>query len=324
MNHHEILKRHASNPILVPNKNNWWESEAVFNCAVHYDGKEIHMLYRAIGEYEQYISRIGYASSENGYIFKRHDKIALEPVLNYEKYGLEDPRITEIDNRSYITYVVLAERSNTGPVISTALAVTKDYIEFERLGIITSEITDNKDVVLFPTKFYSKNTTSKDVKSYFCLHRPRSWVGETWGVDRPSIWIGEGPELTKFEKHTLLMKPIQKWEEVKIGAGPPPIKTKHGWLIIYHGVSTDKTYSAGAALLDLENPCKLLYRSKVPILVPTEDYEKYGDINNVVFPTGACNINGELFIYYGGADKVCCLATTELNDLIEFIIQNNQ
>lgn len=323
MDNCNILKRYPFNPILVPNKNNWWESEAVFNCAILYDGKKVHMLYRAIGEYEHYISRIGYASSEDGCHFERRDQMAFGPVLDYEKFGVEDPRLSEIDNQSYLTYVVLSEHPMTGPVVSTALAVTRDYLQFERLGIITSKGADNKDVVLFPTKLRSKNIINGHDTAYFCLHRPSSWIGKAYGVDRPGIWIGEGSSLTTLEKHTLLMKPEEEWEQLKIGAGPPPIKTKYGWLVIYHGVSMDKIYSAGAAILDSENPYKIICRSKKPILVPTTNYEKFGDVDNVVFPTGICNIDGELFVYYGGADKVCCLATAEVNDLVDYIFQNS-
>ena len=319
----EILKRYSDNPILIPNKNNWWESEAVFNCAILNDGKKIHMLYRAIGEYEHYLSRIGYASSSDGYVFSRRDGIAFDPTLNYEKYGIEDPRLSEIDGQVYITYVVLPDRPKKGPMVSTALATTRDYSKFERLGIITNEGMDNKDVVLFPTRMGSKNTINSEKMTYFCLHRPSSWVGNVYGIDKPSIWIGEGTTLTSFETHTLLMKPEQKWEELKIGAGCPPVRTKYGWLVIYHGVSADRTYSAGAALLDLEDPYKIICRSKEPILVPTTQYEKYGDVNNVVFPTGACIINGELFVYYGGADKVCCVATAKISDLVDYIFQNS-
>jgi predicted GH43/DUF377 family glycosyl hydrolase len=319
----EILKRYSNNPILIPDKNNWWESVAVFNCAILYDGKKIHMLYRAIGEYKHYFSRIGYASSDDGYVFRRRNGVAINPSLDYEKFGIEDPRLCEIDNQVYITYVVLPDRPKKGPMVSTALATTSDYSKFDRLGIITNEGTDNKDVVLFPTKLRSKNDVDGNNTTYFCLHRPSSWIGDAYGIDKPSIWIGEGNKLTNFETHTLLMKPEQKWEELKIGAGSPPVRTKYGWLIIYHGVSADRTYSAGAALLDLENPYKILCRSKEPILVPSKQYEKYGDVNNVVFPTGACIINGEIFVYYGGADKVCCLATAKIDELVDYLFQNN-
>ena len=318
-----ILKRYAKNPVLSPHEDNWWESKAVFNCATLYDGNKVHMLYRAIGEYENYISRIGYASSTDGYYFDRRNEIAFGPTEDYERYGIEDPRLVEIDHQPYITYVILSSHFRNRPDVSSALATTTDYHEFTRLGIITSKGADNKDVVLFPDKINNKSSNGDERMTYFSLHRPSTWIGAAYGVERPSIWLGEGESLTSFEKHTLLLKPEQDWEFLKIGAGAPPIKTEYGWLIIYHGVSNDKVYSVGAALLDLKDPCKVLGRTRRPILEPEEPYERYGDVNNVVFPTGACIIGGQLFVYYGGADKVCCLATADLKDLVDYILQDN-
>jgi predicted GH43/DUF377 family glycosyl hydrolase len=159
--------------------------------------------------------------------------------------------------------------------------------------------------------------------TYFSLHRPSTWIGSAFGTDKPSIWLGEGKSLTSIEKQTLLLKPEREWEALKIGAGVPPIKTERGWLIIYHGVSNEKVYSVGAVLLDLKEPNRILGRTKWPILEPEEEYERFGDVNNVVFPTGACIVDGELFVYYGGADKVCCLATADLGVLLDYILQEN-
>lgn len=332
-----LLQRYEKNPILIPNEANWWESKAVFNCAIlHYENK-FHMLYRAIGEYERYISRIGYASSTDGYSFARSNRIALEPMQDYEKYGIEDPRMVEIDNQVYITYVILSTYVTDETIIeaSTALATTTDFLEYTRLGVITSKGSNNKDVVLFPEKMSqqqssvlslslssSSSNNTDGVGKYFFLHRPSSWIGSKYGVDKPSIWLGEGNALTNFEKHTLLLKPEEDWEELKVGAGPPPIKTRTGWLVIYHGVSRDKVYRAGAVLLDLHDPSKIIGRTKTPILEPKEPYEKFGDVNNVVFPTGACVVdNDKLFVYYGGADRVCCLATADLNYLLDHILK---
>lgn len=329
-----LLQRYEKNPILIPNEANWWESKAVFNCAILHSENKFHMLYRAIGEYERYISRIGYASSTDGYSFARSNHIALEPTQDYEKYGIEDPRMVEIDNQVYITYVILSAYVTDGAVVeaSTALATTTDFLKYTRLRVITSKGSNNKDVVLFPEKMnqqqssvLSSSTSSNNADGagkYFFLHRPSSWIGSTYGVDKPSIWLGEGNALTNFEKHTLLLKPEEDWEELKVGAGPPPIKTRAGWLVIYHGVSREKVYSAGAALLDLHDPSKIIGRTKTPILEPKEPYEKLGDVNNVVFPTGACIVdNDKLFVYYGAADKVCCLATTDLNYLLDHILK---
>ena len=318
----EVLERHKENPILRPDKFNWWESKAVFNCAVLLDDNRIHMLYRAIGEYEKYISRIGYASSTDGYTFNRRKEIAFSPDEEYEKYGIEDPRLVEIDHQIYVSYVVLSNYVSQSSIASTALATTPDFVSYTRLGIITSKGSDNKDVVLFPQKMSQRGLNATESIRYLFLHRPSSWVGPKYGVDKPSIWLGEGNSLTKFEKHTLLIKPEQQWEMLKVGAGPPPIKTKYGWLLIYHGVDSNRVYRSGAALLDLKDPAKLLGKTTQPILEPKEPYEKNGDVSNVVFPTGACIIDSKLFIYYGAADKVCCVATADLENLIDYILKD--
>src|SRR5919202_2852909 len=262
----ELLDRYKKNPILVPNSFNSWESKAVFNCGVLFYCDKIHMLYRAIGEYERYISRIGYASSIDGYNFVRRKETALSPYEKYEKYGIEDPRIVEIDHQIYVSYVVLSNYVSERPVASTALATTTDFTRYQRLGIITSKGSDNKDVVLFPENVNRQLSNRSDsTVRYFFLHRPSTWIGSKYGVDRPSIWLGEGNSLTKFEKHTLLIKPEQRWEMLKVGAGP--------------------------ALLDLSEPSNVLGRTSGPILEPKEPYEKNGDDNNVVLPTGKGRID---------------------------------
>ncbi|MFZ0327426.1 MAG: hypothetical protein WAL66_09015 [Nitrososphaeraceae archaeon] len=314
-----ILKRYSKNPILSPKPDNWWESKAVFNCGVLYDGMGVHMLYRAVGEYEDYISRMGYAYSTDGYCFMRRGEVAIAPNEKYEKFGIEDPRLVEIDRKHYLVYVVPSTYVRDKPEVSSALATTNDYHAFTRLGIITKQGDDDKDVVLFPHKIKTSLANREGTTGYFSLHRPSRWVGNEYGVDRPSIWLGEGNSLTASQKYTLLIKPEFDWEELKIGAGPPPIKTKYGWLVIYHGLGSDNVYRAGAAVLDLERPDKVLARTRRPILQPEEPCEKYGDVNNVVFPTGACIIDGRLFVYYGAADKVCCLAIADLESFIAYI-----
>ncbi|MGZ8890913.1 MAG: glycoside hydrolase family 130 protein, partial [Nitrososphaeraceae archaeon] len=120
----------------------------------------------------------------------------------------------------------------------------------------------------------------------------------------------------------ILLKPEQPWENLKIGTGPSPIKTSKGWLLFYHGVSIDRIYRVGAALLDLKDPRHVIARTKQPLLAPVEKYEKIGDVNNVVFPTGAVVIDKKILLYYGGADKVCCIASANLNELIEYIMKD--
>lgn len=177
----EVLERHKKNPILLPNDSNWWESKAVFNCAVLRDDNRIHMLYRAVGEYEKYISRIGYASSSDGFCFTRRREIALAPSEEYEKYGIEDPRLVKIDQEIYLSYVVLSTYVSQRPSASTALATTNDFSNYTRLGIITSKGSDNKDVVLFPENVYQQLSDGTGNLKYLFLHRPSTWVGSKYG-----------------------------------------------------------------------------------------------------------------------------------------------
>lgn len=357
------LKRCLRNPILKPIANNKWESGAVFNCGAVYQGGQLHLLYRAIGEYEHYVSRLGYALGKDGINFERKDKPVFGPRKSYEKWGCEDPRITKIDDTFYLTYVALSKpaREGGGPP-RTALALTKDFIHFVRLGVITPESTHDRDVVLFPEKINNQ---------YLMLHRPLNWIeknirrkGEElylkkkeliyyigwpfikrlsqtrekwikWPLKekpdyfpaKPGIWIAYSTDLKEWFGHKVVMEPKEKWESVKIGAGPPPIKTEEGWLLIYHGVGEEKgisKYSAGAALLDLKDPSKVIARLKKPILEPEKDYEMFGDVATVVFPEGAAVINRELFVYYGAADKTCSLATCNLDELIDALVKEKQ
>ena len=346
------LKRHKQNPILEPVKNNNWESKAVFNCGAVYEKKTgmIHLLYRAIGDYKSYRSTLGHAISKDGINFKRYNKPVFEPKEKYEMGAVEDPRITEIEGKFYVTYVVhIGHAGDKNGIARIALASTTDFQKYERLGIITSEGADERDVVLFPEKINGK---------YAKLHRPINWIKKDvyetkdglylkvknktikWPLDeiplfpeKPSIWIAYSDDLTNWHNHKVVMESEREWEGVKIGAGPPPIKTSKGWLLIYHGSSLlpnskfknykgevyNRTYKAGAALLDLKDPSIVIARTKEPILEPKKDYEIFGDVPNVVFPEGAVVRKGELFVYYGAADKTCCLATCNLEELIDSI-----
>jgi beta-1,2-mannobiose phosphorylase / 1,2-beta-oligomannan phosphorylase len=323
-----ILERYDDNPILTPNEKNWWESKSVFNCASLYDGKRVHLLYRAVGEYKDYVSRLGYAFSNDGFTFTRNNNMAAESVETYERYGIEDPRLFQLESRTYFTYVVPSNYIREFPTVSTALATTEDYREFKRLGLITPKLHDDKDVVYFsarmaPTSGNLKLPNGQDGRCYFSLHRPSSWIGSSYGVDKPSIWLAESFNLTNFQRYSILLRPEQNWEAAKVGAGPPPIRTRRGWLVIYHGVSNSKVYSAGAAILDLNAPNIILGRCKHPILEPEKEYEISGDVNNIVFPSGACVIDGKLFLYYGGADRVCCLATVNLDSLVNYVLEGS-
>lgn len=317
------ITRYAKNPILTPKKDNWWESQAVFNCSTLYDGNTVHMLYRAIGEYELYTSKIGYASSTDGFSFERRQDIAIPITEKYEEYGMEDPRIMKIDDQIYITYVVLSDYVKKKPKVYSAIAKTIDYIKFDKLGIISNEFEDNKDLVLFPEKFHFGDDFNNSKNQYWSLNRPSKYNDPYHRTDKPSIWLRKGSTFFNMKDDILLLKPEQDWEELKIGSGPAPIKTDKGWLLIYHGVDKNKIYRAGAAILDLNDPTNVLARTRRPFLEPVETYEKFGDVNNVVFPTGTSLIDGKLLMYYGGADKVCCVASVDLSEFLEYILDDN-
>ena len=320
------LVRWEKNPVLKPNPSNVWEQVAVFNpAAVCWKG-EIHVLYRAVGDYESYVSVLGHAVfSKDLELLRRDDEPCFVPEGGGE-LSVEDPRITILEGNLYMTYVFtptpcpprevrkrlgLATPKRALP--RTAVALGKDFCSFQRVGIITPPEVDDRDTVLFPDKINGQ---------YAVLHRPRNWVGSEFGTDRPSIWFAFLSDLSSgnLYDHRLVLKPKQGWEALRMGVGAPPIKTEVGWLILYHAVDEAEVYKAGAAILKLDEPWKVIARTPQPILEPKEPYEIRGDVSNVVFPEGAVVIDDRLFVFYGAADKFCCVASTSLTGLLEYLL----
>lgn len=288
-----MLKRFLNNPILKPKKENDWESKLVFNPAAVYENGIFHLLYRAVGDDD--ISRIGYAISADGYEFYRFDKPVFTPRGVAESKGCEDPRIVKLDDRFYMTYTAYSIKG-----IRVALASTMNFIKWERYGVILPDM-ENKDAVLFPEKINGK---------YVMLHRP---------MEPPrSIWIAYSDNLIKWGDFKKVMEPIQgRWDGIGIGSASPPVKTDKGWLLIYHGIDKDSVYRLGVALLDLEDPSKVIARYPEPILEPEEEYELRGEVREVVFGCGICEVEDKYFIYYGAADKVICGATVDKKEILD-------
>jgi len=299
------LQRYDGNPVLSPT-DNWWENKAVFNCAAAVLDDKVRILYRAIGE--DGISRLGYASSENGLDICERSSLPVYESLGdeLERLGVEDPRITKIEDTYYITYtgasVYPCCPAQPGVAISSipwrcrvGLLSTKDFITYKKLGCILPDM-DNKDVVLFPEKVNGK---------YVLLHRTF-----------PDIWIAYSDDLLHWHDHKMIMR-VQKggWDCNRIGAGAPPIKTEQGWLNFYHGVDHSRNYRIGILMLDLDDPSKVIGRSVEPILSPEENWELHGLVPNVVFTCGAVEMKDQYFVYYGGADKVIAVATMAKDDL---------
>ena len=288
--------RYNKNPILtkedVPFKVN-----SIFNPgAVKYDGK--YLLFCRV---EMPIGRssLVIAESEDGYNFKVASKHVLTPedhkdFYDYVKWGIEDTRITQIENKFYLTYTGY---SKFQPLVM--LSETSNFVDFKIHGPISEP--SNKDCAIFPEK----------INGYY------------WKVDRPSaekrrdIWISRSPDIIHWGGHKVLLEPEPgTWETDKIGSSSNPIKTREGWLMLYHGVRSS-IYKLGVVLLDLEKPWLVIGKSKGPIISPDYDYERIGDVNNVIFSNGwILEDNGDVKIYYSGADLNICLAETNIEYLL--------
>lgn len=241
------------------------------------------------------MSHLRIARSSNGTDFTVSDAPFLFPGNRTERFGCEDARITPIDGRWYINYTAVSDLG-----IATALAVTDDFVTVERLGIIHSP--DNRDVCLFPRRIGG---------SYWCLHRPAPLH-----LGTPEIWIARSPDLIHWGAHEHLAgRSAEAWENSKIGGGAQMLETGKGWLQVYHGVDAAQRYSLGALLLDVDDPRIVRARLVQPLAEPRERYEVRGFFDNVVFSCGALIEDGELRVYYGGADRIMALGTVPLADL---------
>lgn len=335
------LKRYEGNPILSPHPDHPWEDLAVFNPAACYDPdrKEVLLLYRSGESHPDYKCYFGLATSSDGYHFKR---VSDQPVLNPSVEGfdgatIQDPRITKMGDWFYVTYacrhypfgqfwipevrkkyVVPAEAAPEFPhylrtnATLTGLAMTKDFKSWIRAGWLTHPLLDDRDVILFPEKVNGK---------FVLMHRPLEWVGAEYGTEQACAWIASSDDLLgfPFAKSKLLIKNKFPWETYKLGINTPPIKTPHGWFTLYHAVGPDKFYRLGALLLDLDDPSRVLHRTPDWLMQPEEDYEIEGFYRGVCFPCGTVVMEDTLFVYYGGADKYCALATCNFPELIQHL-----
>lgn len=321
-----------------------FESKGVFNPACIKTGNTVHMFYRAMSMDD--ISSIGYCQiKDNKKITKRLDKPILFPEYEYEKRGVEDPRIVFIEDKYYMTYTAF-----DGKNVLIAYATSKDLVDFRKQGVISPlltykdagnilKVTNSWEKYAFYQKIYEK-VFGEDVLiwdkdaclfpkkingKYALLHRifPNIQISyfEDFSQLNKDYWIDY---LKKLDQYTVL-EPLSSFENEYVGAGCPPIETSEGWLLIYHCAehSEDKrVYHAGAALLDIDNPLKVTSRLKTPLFSPKEDWEKIGNVNNVVFPTGAVIDSGILYMYYGAADKLIALQSIKLNKLLEELKRN--
>ena len=329
--------------IILSPTNNEFENNGVLNPGIHQEGNTVHILYRAVQEGN--LSTIGYTKTEGPVkIVERLEHPLIIRDFDYEKHGVEDPRIVKIEDTYYITYTAYDGINAMG-----ALATSKDLIHFEKHGIITPKINyqsyeklvlccgtklnpkyhhyyrlfaqiglvedelrllRDKDLTFFPRKINGK---------FAMLHR--IWPGiqivyfNRWEELTKSFWENYLRNLYDY----IVIDPKGAFEVSYIGAGGPPIETKNGWLMIYHSAQESYKgviYHAKAALLQLDKPENEIARLDLPLFSPTKQWEIEGEVNDVVFPTGQSLFGDDLYIYYGAADKHIAVAKLNINELI--------
>jgi predicted GH43/DUF377 family glycosyl hydrolase len=310
------FKRFSKNPIISPKPEHPWESKATFNPAAIEIAGKTHILYRALSE--DNTSSIGYATTENGVdivdrladpIYVPREDFEIKKINNANS-GCEDPRLTKLGKNIYMCYTAF---DGIGPPRVAISSITlKDFIaknwKWEKPFLITPQGYDDKDTCLFPQKFS---------EGYFIMHRVDNEI------------CGDYLKTLDFKTESVkkcirIIGPrVNMWDNAKVGIAAPPLKTKYGWLLLYHGVSKSRgSYRVGAVLLDLKDPGIVLARGTEPIFEPEEEYEKVGIVNNVVFPCGMIVRDKLLYIYYGGADKVIGVASMELDIIVNSLVKS--
>ncbi|MDD3721836.1 MAG: pesticidal protein Cry7Aa [Lutibacter sp.] len=340
------VKKHG---VILEKTDYKFENEGVFNPGIFQDGNTVHMFYRAVREGN--FSSVGYCKLSGPLtVVERRKKPIFYSEESYEFQGVEDPRITKIENTFHMAYAAY-----DGINVFGAYATSKDLKNFERKGVITPKFTFeeyedlvkgncdkisdvhirfyslfmkyrlaelmkdkiyvwDKDIVFFPKKINGK---------FAVLHRLYPSIQMLYFNDPEDLTIEFWKKyISNLHKHVIL-SPEGIYESAHIGAGCPPIETEKGWLLIYHSAQTTPKgviYHATAALLDLENPTIVKARLKKPLFSPTEPWEIKGFVNNVVFPTGTALFNEDLYIYYGAADSRVAVASVNINDLLHELI----
>src|SRR3989344_9295019 len=294
------LKRFIANPILLPTKDQW-EKDAVFNGCPIEDGNNYHFLYRAlelgatVDGQKIDLSTIGYAKSSDGIHFSARKQL-IKPEESWEKYGCEDPRVTKIDDKFLIFYTAISAFPPNPNSIKVAVALTRDFQKIEERHLVTP--FNAKAMALFPEKINGRDAAIVTVDT----DRPPAKLAIAYFDKLEQLWDKAYWEKWQRSLDDNVLPSLRTLEDhVELGA--PPIKTSDGWLIIYSYIkdyfTSDKIFSLEAALLEDNNPLKLIGRSSSYLLVPETDYETKGLIPDVVFPSGAIIKNDELGVYYG-------------------------
>lgn len=316
------LVRNAANPIILPKKANGWESWQTFNPGVIGLNERVHFLYRAIGE--EGISRLGYASSPDGFhIDHRLDKPVYESDYTgrngFQVFslfsggswgGVEDPRLVKIkgEDRIYMTYTVCGEGLRVALTSIKASDFLAERWEFQKPQLISKPGEVHKNWVIFPEKINGR---------YAILHSISPKISIAY---RDSLEFEDGDYIESYYDGSFRQKKC--WDNWLRGAGAPPLRTKYGWLLFYHAMDEQDPgkYKVGVFLLDLADPTRVLKRSVNPVLEPDEDYENNGFKSGVVYVSGAVIRKGELLVYYGAADSYVSVARARLDEFLKKLI----
>lgn len=346
--------RSPLNPILKPDRRHTWESTKVYNPGAFYENGTYHLFYRAVGKGEDWHSSIGYATSTDGENFERKTTPLLDRTLDTEKRGLEDPRITKIDDTYYLAYAAY-----DGLVPRVYLAKSKDLtiwgkhgplfpdFPYFKLGGFRIKWTENG-----PQKYFTPEGKYERTKSPAMF--PEKINGKYWMVfNEYKIWLAHSQDgiTWEYENEPLLTARDENYfDSLFVEVGPPPIKTTKGWLVLYHGIDSMAVYRIGILLLDLHNPRKILYRSSEPVFWPQAEYELSGIVDilpkkhdgllkmtenerkklldyyrekgimpQVTFCNGAVLAGDTLRIYYGASDTYVCTASVSISQLLNSI-----
>lgn len=319
-----ILTRSLKNPILKANQDNLWEADSVFNGSVVKDKKIYHMLYRAVSSPQPIndntinLSTIGHATSKDGVAFEDRYQF-IKPEFDWEHYGCEDPRVTKFEGKYYIFYTALSNYPFNADGIKVALAITSNFKTVEEKKPITT--FNAKACALFPERINRKvaliltaNTDRPPAK--ICIATADS-ISDFYSADFWDEW---------YQNLDMNAVPLQRDMNDHIELGAAPLPTKYGWLIIYSYIknyhSSNKIFGIEAVLVDSEDPRRIIARSKNPLLTPDEDYELYGKVPNIVFPSSALIENDTLYVYYGSADTTISLAHCKLKDLFTDLLSS--
>ena len=353
-----------SEGVILEVSRNAFDSQAVLNPACVEVNGITHMFYRAVRQGDM-VSSIGYCQLVDNKVVNRFDHPVIFPEYDYEKKGVEDPRIVFFNGIYYLFYTAY-----DGKNAIFAYATSTDLINFVKHGVISPRITYaeagklfgcsrigvrekyfffesyikdrqgadillwEKDAFIFPKKFnrpegrgsasdkpqgYGLASDGQSHNKFALVHRILPGIQVIYFDDFKDLTDDYWREYLKNLGSYILLESKYRFESRNIGGGCPPIETKDGWLLIYHGIEDSpqgRVYHAAAALLDIDNPAKVIGRMKRPLFSPTEKWEKSGDVDNVVFPTGTVQKGDRLYIYYGAADKLIAAKSVDINELL--------